>query len=419
MDEACDVWPVVVIGAGPAGAVAALVAARAGARVLLIERCAWPRTKVCGSCLNPAGVRMLEAVGVRTNGAGLGRVRVCTPRRGGWRDGAGVHVAGFAHPGGVAIARDELDARLVEAGVQRGVQFWPGCSAKVLGCEGAVGGAGVWRLAVGSERSTREIAARCVIVADGLSGSSLSRVDAEGFAVRIAPDSWMGAGAVLSGEESVAWHAHVAAGEIAMHATDAGYVGLVRLADGRVDVAGAMDPRAVRAAGGPGVLMGEILRQCGVDAPADALTRVGAMMGTGLLTRSRGRHSAPGLLVAGDSAAYVEPFTGEGMTWAIAQGRAAGELAAVACGEGEAARRAWMTMPEAWSRVQRGGLSRRRATCGLVRWIARRGSMRRPAIVAIGASQMLRRVIEAIVRRASRPEAVVDRGATGGAPCAS
>jgi flavin-dependent dehydrogenase len=418
MAETRAAWPVVVIGAGPAGAVAALTAARHGARVLLVERCAWPRSKVCGSCLNPAGVRMLEGLGVRIDGAGLDRVRVCTPRRGVMREGAGVYAAQLSHPGGVAIARDELDARLVEAGVQCGVQFWPGCSVKVLCCDGD--GAGrMWRMAVGGEAAGREISARCVIVADGLSGSSLSQLEMPGFEVRIASDSWMGAGAVLTREESLAWHAHVRSGEIAMNATDAGYVGLVRLADGRVDVAGAMDQCAIRAAGGPARLMHDILRACGVDVPGDALTRAGAMMGTGRLTRSRRRHSAPGLLVAGDSAAYVEPFTGEGMTWAIAQGRAAGELAAMACGTSDAACAARAMMPEAWRRVQSGGLSHRRATCGLVRWIARRGAVRRPMIAALGASQTLRRVVEAMVRRASRPEAVMDLDSTGGAPCAS
>jgi flavin-dependent dehydrogenase len=46
-------WDVVVVGAGPAGAMAARELARRGAGVLLVDRAQFPRYKVCGGCLNP------------------------------------------------------------------------------------------------------------------------------------------------------------------------------------------------------------------------------------------------------------------------------------------------------------------------------------------------------------------------------
>jgi flavin-dependent dehydrogenase len=45
---------VVIVGAAPAGSLAALVLARAGHRVALLDRAAFPRAKVCGNCINPA-----------------------------------------------------------------------------------------------------------------------------------------------------------------------------------------------------------------------------------------------------------------------------------------------------------------------------------------------------------------------------
>ena len=42
-----------VVGAGPAGSVAALVLARAGVRVRLVDRAQFPRDKLCGDTLNP------------------------------------------------------------------------------------------------------------------------------------------------------------------------------------------------------------------------------------------------------------------------------------------------------------------------------------------------------------------------------
>ena len=51
---------VVVVGAGPAGAVAATVLARAGARVRLIDRATFPRDKLCGDTLNAGTIALLR-----------------------------------------------------------------------------------------------------------------------------------------------------------------------------------------------------------------------------------------------------------------------------------------------------------------------------------------------------------------------
>ncbi|HSG47467.1 MAG TPA: FAD-dependent monooxygenase, partial [Longimicrobiales bacterium] len=57
-------WDAVVVGAGPAGALTAALAARRGLATLLVERSAFPRWKVCGACLNPAGVAVLRWAGL-------------------------------------------------------------------------------------------------------------------------------------------------------------------------------------------------------------------------------------------------------------------------------------------------------------------------------------------------------------------
>jgi geranylgeranyl reductase family protein len=61
---------VAVVGAGPAGSVAALLAARGGARVALIDKAAFPRDKACGDLVGPRGVRLLEELGVTVPGVG-------------------------------------------------------------------------------------------------------------------------------------------------------------------------------------------------------------------------------------------------------------------------------------------------------------------------------------------------------------
>ena len=64
---------VAVVGAGPAGAAAAIILARAGRRVVLIDKATFPRDKCCGDGLTAAALRRLEP-------------SASTPRR--WRPGS-------------------------------------------------------------------------------------------------------------------------------------------------------------------------------------------------------------------------------------------------------------------------------------------------------------------------------------------
>src|SRR5205807_1765500 len=71
LEEAGDrCWDVVIIGAGPAGAMAARQLARFGKSVLLIDKMHFPRWKVCGCCLSPGALATLRATG-------LGRLVAC------------------------------------------------------------------------------------------------------------------------------------------------------------------------------------------------------------------------------------------------------------------------------------------------------------------------------------------------------
>ena len=54
----------VVVGAGPAGSIAALVLARAGARVALVDRSPFPRDKACGDLIGPRGVQVLQELDI-------------------------------------------------------------------------------------------------------------------------------------------------------------------------------------------------------------------------------------------------------------------------------------------------------------------------------------------------------------------
>jgi geranylgeranyl reductase family protein len=57
-------WDVAIVGGGPAGASCAAFCAMSGLRTLVIERAKFPREKVCGDCLNPTCWPVLERLGV-------------------------------------------------------------------------------------------------------------------------------------------------------------------------------------------------------------------------------------------------------------------------------------------------------------------------------------------------------------------
>src|ERR1700694_3584246 len=60
---------VLVVGWGPAGSIAALVLARGGARVAIVDKTTFPRDKACGDLIGPRGVRLLDEFGVAVPGA--------------------------------------------------------------------------------------------------------------------------------------------------------------------------------------------------------------------------------------------------------------------------------------------------------------------------------------------------------------
>ena len=80
------------MGAGPAGSALAIMLKQAGARTELLDRTQFPRDKACGEGLMPAGVEVLEGLGVSLSGfprlAGVTyRVPVAGSARGEFRDG--------------------------------------------------------------------------------------------------------------------------------------------------------------------------------------------------------------------------------------------------------------------------------------------------------------------------------------------
>ena len=117
-DERFDV---LVVGSGPAGSVAALVLARGGARVALVDKAPFPRDKACGDLIGPRGVQLLIDLDLTLRGAlPVGDMLVIGPT------GRRIRLpsaSGFTYPGyGLAVRRADLDALLHDAAVDAGAE---------------------------------------------------------------------------------------------------------------------------------------------------------------------------------------------------------------------------------------------------------------------------------------------------------
>ena len=113
-------WDVAIVGAGPAGSIAACHLASQGWRTLLIERDAFPRDKVCGDGLIPDAIRCLERARllerVRTMAHPVSSLRVFSPSR------AAVDLPGSF----LTIKRLHLDHLLAHAATERGATLCRG-----------------------------------------------------------------------------------------------------------------------------------------------------------------------------------------------------------------------------------------------------------------------------------------------------
>lgn len=297
------VWDVVVVGAGPAGASAAHAAACAGRRVLLLEKAELPRYKTCGGGIIgpsrealPPGFELplrdrVHAVTFSLNGK-LTRTRRSKQVLFG------------------LINRPEFDAALVESATAAGATLRTGASVSRVEQHGP------------SVPDRRTVA---VVLADGETVLARAVVGADGSASRIAGHVGVKVDQVDLGLEA----------EIPVPPTVAeDWAGRVQIDWGPIPGSyGWVFPKGdtltvgVISARGEGVETKRYLQ--------DFIARLGLAgfepsISSGHLTRCRSDDSPLSrgrVLVCGDAAGLLEPWTREGISFALRSGRLAGEWA--------------------------------------------------------------------------------------------
>ncbi|MGC2324127.1 MAG: FAD-dependent oxidoreductase [Terriglobales bacterium] len=280
-------YDIAIIGGGPAGAAAAITAARRGARVLLLERGRFPRHKVCGEFISPEGVGLLAGLGLDDL---VGRApRIAHARIFALAEGSAAEAV--LSPPAVSISRYELDHALWERACEGGVDCRELLEARTIS------GNGPFAIAT----SAGDFTTRAVINASGrwsnLRRSRLSRPQRE---------KWVG------------WKAHFREAETAqsvdLYFFPDGYCGVQPLSDGRVNACA-----MVRAASADSIEDVFMLHPKLAER-SHAWQQVSDTVATSPLVLAPPQAEEGGVLFAGDAAGFIDPFVGDGISLALRSG---------------------------------------------------------------------------------------------------
>ncbi|MFD1146878.1 geranylgeranyl reductase family protein [Saccharothrix hoggarensis] len=316
---------VIVVGAGPAGSTAATYLARAGLDVVLLEKSAFPREKVCGDGLTPRGVKQLIDLGIDTR------------EEAGWLHNRGLRVVGGGvtleldwpelatfPPYGVVRPRQDFDEMLAKTAVQAGARLHERTTVTGAVVEhGRVVGVTAKQ---GPDKTEVTFRAPLVLACDGVSARlalsvGIQKDDAKpmGVAVRRYYASPRTKDDYLE--------SHLELWDRANDVLLPGYGWIFGMGDGTVNVGlgilstskayGTTDYRALLKSWLDGTPEEWGFRE------ENATGKIGgAALPMGL---NRKPHYRDGLLLVGDAGGMVNPFNGEGIGYAMESARIAAE----------------------------------------------------------------------------------------------
>ena len=300
----------VIIGAGPAGSAAAILLARAGRRVLLIEKDRFPRNKVCGEFLSGQALPLLERLGVAR------QIEACGPeeiRSGRLALRGRSSVAFRLGQPALGLSRYRLDHLLATHAQASGAQVWFG--TRVLSASSEKAG---FRIRFAAEAHDSEVRAAAVIGAWG-------RWDAL--------DRNLGRSFLGDRERYFGWSRDyendpALAGEVRLYAFRGGYCGLSRVEGGAVNLAGVVSASWYKRLGSSwdAVMVHARRENSALNSSLSTLSPgpIG-FLGTGPVFFTRKPCVERGILMAGDAAGFLDPFSGQGQTMALASGMLAAD----------------------------------------------------------------------------------------------
>ncbi len=282
-----DFYDVIIVGGGPAGATCAAFCAQLGFKTLVLEKASFPRDKVCGDCINPSCWPILERLEIAERLLSLPHSKLEEVEFIGLRGRSIKFPLTKSSRGEIAIPRALFDELLRERAVECGVEFLQ--SAAVTSIERG------WKI----HTSDRFFECRSLVAADGRNSTAMRLLG-------LMPPSLT---------DRVALQTHIAApddfGErVVLRFLPEGYCGIASVGNGRLNLCLVSRPREIAAL--------KAFAEKSFSIPARHAWRTIAP-----LSRAAIAPWSQNLLVIGDAARVVEPFTGEGIYYAMASGELA------------------------------------------------------------------------------------------------
>jgi menaquinone-9 beta-reductase len=344
---------VAIVGAGPAGSSLALTLARAGYDVALIERARFPRVKVCGDYLCPGAIASLNELGVAPDVlAGAQPIRSVALH------GFGAQVRlRIPGEGARSLPRATLDERMLAAAQTAGARVLRGVYLQAYDDGRRI------RVAFRDERGIAQALSAGVLV--GADGAWSSVAQRAGMVAPMRPRGNRAVGGVL--------HKQPAGDELEMYVGAAGYYARNPLSESCVNT------MLVQPAPPRGESADRIVEQITAGARSFEHDKIEQPVAVGPLRYRAASVACGRILLTGDAAELLDPFTGQGVATAIAVSfPASSAVRALLAGEHEG--RVAARYAAHWRSI----VAPRRALTGLIDAVIRVGFLRQRALRNIG-----------------------------------